>query len=138
MKTPLILAGIALLATPVFAQTTSPPPPPPETQAPADQSPAPPVADTALSDSTAPSNGPRAQQANAPTNTAAGANNSMATMDAPPPAPLASYPICKANQFDKCMEPGNGARPAKKKGAPRAVSDRRDLSLDCQSQSRSS
>ena len=114
MKTTIILAGLAMFATPVLAQTTSPAPPPPETQAPAPADAAAPaggVANTALSNAPTPSDGARAQQGNSPMNSAAAANNSPAATSpdtTPPEAPLDHYPICKANQFDKCMEPGNG------------------------------
>jgi hypothetical protein len=30
----------------------------------------------------------------------------------PAPAPLASYPICKAGQFDNCMQRSDARRPA--------------------------
>ena len=56
------------------------------------QKPPPGIPDTAPSTSSDPSTGPRARD---------GALSA--------PAPLAHYPICKRGQFDKCMEPGNGA-----------------------------
>ncbi|MBY0520656.1 MAG: hypothetical protein K2P79_09545 [Sphingomonas sp.] len=112
---PFLLAAI-VLATPALAQTA-----PPRSGD---------VAKTALSNSPTPSNGPRAQQANQPANSNAMQANTDPAQSAPPmapadatpqqsmspaeampaPAPLDHYPICKANQFDKCMEPGNGAR----------------------------
>jgi hypothetical protein len=63
------------------------------------------IPDTTLSTSSAPSTGPRAQEGNLPSNNAA-ANVSG---ELPAPAPLDHYPICQRGQFDKCMEPGNGA-----------------------------
>lgn len=129
MKKVLILAGIALFATPVLAQTAGPDTPPPADQAPTP--PAPPaagdpmqtppsggVANTELSNAPTPSAGPRAQQGNSPANSAADANMSPAATapdTTPVEQPLAKYPICKANQFDNCMEPGNGGGKAKKK-----------------------
>jgi len=76
------------------------------------------IPDTALSTASTPSTGPRAQEANLPSNSAASANNSALATDptrvTAAPA-MVSYPICKAGQFDDCMEPGNGPRPATKK-----------------------
>ncbi|OYY68645.1 hypothetical protein [Sphingomonas sp. 28-63-12] len=90
MKRTFILTGLALMASPAFAQTA----PAPTT-----------IPDTALSTETTPSTGPRSLEADLPSNTA--------TPQAAMPAPaLDHYPICKAGEFDHCMEPGNG--PAKK------------------------
>lgn len=76
------------------------------------------VPDTTLSNSPMPSTGPRAQEANQPTNSAADANNSPLATDpartSAAPA-MKSYPICRAGQFDDCMEPGNGSRQSTKK-----------------------
>lgn len=33
----------------------------------------------------------------------------------PAPAPLASYPVCKAGQFDKCIQRGEGTRTARRR-----------------------
>lgn len=130
----LILAALAF-ATPAIAQTTQPQAPQPDqttTSQPAPTDPnaqtdpnAPPVANTPLSNQPVPSNGPRAQQGDTPANNAAAragggemtpptyapAGTPVATPSPaeamPAPAPLDHYPICKANQFDKCMEPGH-------------------------------
>ena len=93
-----LIAGLVMLATPALAQTTS-------------------IPDTALSTSSSPSTGPRSQEANLPSNSAASANTGTMTPD----APLASYPICEAGQFDNCMEPGNhgGRTKAKRMKRPR-------------------
>lgn len=103
MKILLTLAALAF-AMPATAQRT----PAPISQIP----------NTALSTAPVPSTGPRAQEANMATNSAAEANNSaLATnpsrVNAAPA--LASYPICKRGQFDDCMEPGNNAAKKMKK-----------------------
>ncbi|OYW20961.1 MAG: hypothetical protein B7Z43_11930 [Sphingomonas sp. 12-62-6] len=103
MKILLSLAALAF-AVPATAQTT----PAPTSQIP----------NTTLSTAPVPSTGPRAQEANMATNSAAEANNSALATDpsrvSAAPA-MTSYPICKRGQFDDCMEPGNGATPTKKK-----------------------
>jgi len=125
MKT-LILATLAL-ATPAASQTMPQTPPQAQATPPAQSSDA--VPNTTLSNDPVPSTGPRAQQADQPANNAAAQANTDPAQPAPPPppagatvvvqpapapaeampapAPLDHYPICKANQFDKCMEPGN-------------------------------
>ena len=101
MKSTYILTGLVLLASPVVAQTG-----PTTTNG---------IPDTALSTATTPSTGPRSREADLQPNTAARAEQSMLAV-APQstlPAPaLDPYPLCKAGEFDHCMEPGNG--PAKK------------------------
>ncbi|MDH7973027.1 hypothetical protein QH494_12640 [Sphingomonas sp. AR_OL41] len=86
--------ALATIALPVYAQgqTTTPP----STNG---------IPDTMLSTSSAPSTGPRAQEGNLPSNNAAATTSGAV----PAPAPLDHYPICQRGQFDKCMEPGNGA-----------------------------
>lgn len=109
-----------------------PPPAPAGGQPPAPAGPGQ-VAPTPLSNSPTPSDGPRAQQGNSPDNTSTTqqSGGGLAPADAPtpppppgatvvqqpsadpnqafpPPAPKDHYPICKANQFDGCMEPGSG------------------------------
>lgn len=99
----LLTASMLAFAAPVIAQTSPTP-----SQIP----------DTALSTAPTPSTGPRAQEANQPSNSAASANNSALATDPTrvnaAPA-MASYPICKAGEFDHCMEPGNGPRQQVKK-----------------------
>lgn len=105
MKT-MFVAVAALIASPAFAQSakqmTS-------------------IPDTALSTATTPSSGPRAQEADLPTNSAASANlSALASNPAAtaPDAPLAEYPICTVGQFDNCMEPGNAPKPPKRPRKP--------------------
>jgi hypothetical protein len=127
-----LLAGAALIAAPAFAQTAPAPTPPAPSATNG-------VPNTALSTSPTPSSGPRAQQGNTPANNdAATAGTSgggeqpalppqnmpaapgqapiaapsepVATALAPPPAPLDHYPVCKADQFTGCIEPGNRHR----------------------------
>lgn len=114
----ILLAALAL-AAPATAQTTQPPVPESHTGIP----------NTALSNEPVPSTGPRARKSNrSPSNNASieanasvqpravtpiAAGSTIVFQPAPPPsevypapAPLASYPVCHANQFDKCVEPG--------------------------------
>lgn len=110
----LLLATTMLaFAIPAIAQT-----PPSQTSPTTAPAPGTPVPDTVLSTAPTPSTGPRAQEGNLPSNSAADANNSPLATDptriSPAPA-LANYPICTAGQFDDCMEPGNGARHTTKK-----------------------
>lgn len=134
-----LMLAAAIPAAALAQQTTdATPPTPPATQA--NQPPAPggpdAVAPTPLSTSTAPSDGPRADQGQTPANdAAANAGGGMAPPPAPPPPPGATvvpvaspapseafpppppldhYPICKAHQFDKCMEPGPRVRHKKR------------------------
>lgn len=95
--------ALATIALPVYAQDQAAPPPPAATTNG--------IPNTTLSTSPTPSDGPRAQEGNLPSNNAAaaaggGEQSTEAVMAAP--APLDHYPICKRGQFDKCMEPGNG------------------------------
>lgn len=117
------LACTLLLAAagPALAAQTQPQPPAPPGP---DQ-----VASSPLSTSPTPADGPRAQQGDSPANNdAAEAGGGLAPTTPPvtappgtpviaapspdpntafpPPAPLDHYPICKADQFDNCMEPG--------------------------------
>lgn len=117
-----ILIAALALAAPAAAQTA------PQPQA-APAAAGPEVPRTELSNQPVPSNGPRAQQAaRSPGNNASVDANAMvlarpvATVPAgaavqfqpsvspseafPPPPAQASYPVCKGNQYDKCMEPG--------------------------------
>lgn len=114
----ILLAALAL-AAPAQSQMTPPG---------AEQS-AKETSTTAQSTESVPSTGPRARQAaRSPRNNASIAAN--ATIQAPPltpipagaiiefrpapslsdafppPAALESYPVCKSNQYDKCVEPG--------------------------------
>lgn len=127
----MIAVALATFALPAYAQDqTAPPTPPPATTTPSTTNGIP---NTALSTSPTPSNGPRAQEGNLPSNNAAAAagggeqpgtpamsapaapGQPVVTMPSPSPdtalpapAPLDHYPLCKKGQFDKCMEPGNG------------------------------
>lgn len=106
-------AALCMIAAPALAQET-----PATTNG---------IPNTALSTSSAPSTGPRAREGDLPSNDAAAAIGggmqappTVTAADAPPPvprspsdafpapAPAASYPTCRAGQFDQCMEPGNG------------------------------
>lgn len=100
MKRIPLAIGLAILVGPAFAQSTTP------TTANG-------IPNTALSQEPTPSVGPRAQEADMPSNTASQANNSMLAVapESTMPAPaLTHYPLCKAGEFDHCMEPGNGPR----------------------------
>ncbi len=103
MKILLSFAALAF-AVPATAQTT----PAPTSQIP----------NTTLSTAPVPSTGPRAQEANMTTNSAADANNSALATDptrVSAASAMTTYPICKRGQFDDCMEPGNSATKATKK-----------------------
>ncbi len=80
------------------------------------------IPNTTLSTAPTPSTGPRAQEGNVPSNSAASANNSALATDptgvSAAPA-MMSYPICKAGEFDHCLEPDNGPRQPVKKRARR-------------------
>ncbi|CAN5250509.1 hypothetical protein BH10PSE14_BH10PSE14_12270 [soil metagenome] len=90
----ILAVALATIALPVYAQGQTTPPP-------ANSG----IPNTMLSTSSDPSTGPRAQEGNLPSNNAAaGVSGELAA-----PAPLDHYPICQRGQFDKCMEPGNGA-----------------------------
>ncbi|MBX9814112.1 MAG: hypothetical protein A4S12_02730 [Proteobacteria bacterium SG_bin5] len=140
----IIAAAIALIATPALAQTAGQQTPPAEQQGqmgagqtttePAPSN-APTEPSTRLSNSTAPSTGPRAQRAEVEmgNNAAARLGGGLAPsqpalqgtpqpgatiqfVPAPPPAqafpapaPLDAYPVCKKGQYDKCREPGSAA-----------------------------
>ena len=124
----MIAVALATFAFPAYAQDQSTPPPAPPPAATTNG-----IPNTTLSTSPTPSNGPRAQEGNLPSNNAAAAagggqqpaNPPMSEPAAPgqpviaapspspdtalpAPAPLDHYPICKRGQFDKCMEPGKG------------------------------
>lgn len=127
----MIAVALATFALPAYAQDqTTPPATPPATTTPSTTNGIP---NTALSTSPTPSNGPRAQEGNLPSNNAAAAAGGGEQPANPPmsqpampgqpviaapspspdtalpaPAPLDHYPLCKKGQFDKCMEPGNG------------------------------
>lgn len=130
-----------LLAAPAVAQTSPTPAPAPTQSAPSTTNGIP---DTTLSTSPTPSTGPRAQEGNLPTNNAAAASGGgaqpatpvmsepaapgtpmtalpSASPDTalPAPAALDHYPICKAGQFDKCMEPGNNGATTRRHRARR-------------------
>lgn len=125
-----VLLAAIVLAAPANAQTAQPPVPESRTGIP----------NTRLSDEPVPSTGPRPQQSNrSPGNNASIEANAavqprpqapitpgstVVFQPAPPPgdaypapAPLDSYPVCRANQFDKCIEPG--ARKSGGKRSPR-------------------
>jgi len=113
---------LAAVAAPTVAQQSSPQPTGPT--GPDSVSPTP------LSTDSTPADGPRARQGDVSANRDAAAaggglmpppppppppNATMVPAPSPspiqafpPPAPLDHYPICKANQFDGCMEPGAG------------------------------
>ena len=124
----ILLAALAL-AAPATAQT-SPQPPVPESRTG--------IPNTTLSNEPVPSTGPRARQSNrSPGNNASieanasvqpravtpiAAGSTIVFQPAPPPseaypapAPLGSYPVCRANQFDKCLEPGARKRSARRR-----------------------
>ncbi|MEO5866310.1 MAG: hypothetical protein ABIS14_14565 [Sphingomonas sp.] len=108
-----LLAGAALIAAPAFAQTTPAPDQAQTMPAPTGAAPMTTngVPNTALSTSPTPSDGPRAQQGNSPANNDASMAGGGTPMSAPP-TPTASTmdkpPVCKANEFSGCTEPGNG------------------------------
>lgn len=119
------LAGVALFAAPAFAQTQPTPQPAPATGTG--------IPNTPLSTAPTPSDGPRAQEGNLPSNNTAAASGGgeqpalppqsypaapgqapvaapsepVATALASAPAALDHYPVCTAGQFTGCMEPGN-------------------------------
>jgi len=126
----MIAMALATIALPAYAQDQTAPAP---ATPPAAGSTTNGIPNTTLSTSPTPSNGPRAQEGNLPSNNAAAAAGGGEQPATPPmsapvapgqpvvaapspspdtalpaPAPLDHYPICKRGQFDKCMEPGNG------------------------------